>query len=229
MFKFKELYELWRSDNLLTQALNDTYAMLESTNEMFRESVKSLRLSDDGEMGIDVFEKDHIVNKYEQEVRRKVLKHLVITGGVNIIPGLILTSIVIDIERIGDYTKNIMELAVAHPKRLSCGKYEEDIRRIEKGTEKVFEKIIPALKETDKDTARRLMKEDYALVRLCDDIVAALIKNEEPALTRSDFVTTALYVRYLKRIMAHLMNVASSVVNPFEGLGFREDEEYERK
>ncbi|MCK4774824.1 MAG: PhoU domain-containing protein, partial [Candidatus Krumholzibacteria bacterium] len=101
MFRFKELIELWRSDNLLTQALNDSHLMLESTEEMFTESVKSLRESDTGEMGVDVYKKDQIVNEYQREVRGKVLKHLAITGGANIIPGLILTSIVIDIERIG--------------------------------------------------------------------------------------------------------------------------------
>jgi phosphate transport system protein len=118
MFRFGEIIELWRSDNLLTQAFSDSYAMLQSTHEMFRASVKSLRHSDNGEMGFDVYEKDQMVNKYEREVRQKVLKHLAITGGANLIPGLILTTIVIDIERIGDYTKNIKDLAMTHPKLL---------------------------------------------------------------------------------------------------------------
>ena len=108
MFRFKELIELWRSDNLLTQAVNDSHVMLESTYEMFKESVASLRESDGGEIEIDIYEKDRMVNQYEQEVRRKVLKHLVITSGVNIIPGLILTSIVIDIERIGGKRPSLM-------------------------------------------------------------------------------------------------------------------------
>ncbi|MCH7548427.1 MAG: PhoU domain-containing protein, partial [Candidatus Krumholzibacteriota bacterium] len=79
MFNFRELIELWRTDNLLDQALNDTYTMLESTQEMFRESVRSLRQSDSGEMQLNVYEKDELVNKYEQKVRHKVLKHLAIT------------------------------------------------------------------------------------------------------------------------------------------------------
>ena len=118
MFNFRELIELWRKDNLLDQALRDTYAMLESTEEMFRESVASLRHSDKGDMKLNVYEKDEQVNRYAREVRHKVLKHLAITGGAHLIPGLILTSIVIDMERVGDYTKNIMDLAVAHPRRL---------------------------------------------------------------------------------------------------------------
>ena len=70
MFRFKELLELWRSDNLLTQALNDSHVMLESTYEMYQGSVRSLRLSDGGELEFDIYEKDRMVNRYEQEVRR---------------------------------------------------------------------------------------------------------------------------------------------------------------
>ena len=109
---FKELYELWKGDNSLTQAVNDSHRMLEQTLEMFRESVRSLRQSDDGDLKLNVYESDQAVNEYMHQVRRKVHKYLAVTGGLNIIPGLILTSIVIDIERIGDYTKNITDLAL---------------------------------------------------------------------------------------------------------------------
>ncbi len=47
---FKELYELWKGDNSLAQAVNDSHRMLEQTLEMFRESVRSLRQSDDGNL-----------------------------------------------------------------------------------------------------------------------------------------------------------------------------------
>ena len=70
MFRFKELIELWRADNSLTQGLNDSHVMLESTYQMIRESVESLRESDRGEIGMNIHEKDQMVNKYEQVVRR---------------------------------------------------------------------------------------------------------------------------------------------------------------
>lgn len=226
MFRFKELIELWRSDNLLTQAVKDSHVMLESTYEMFRESVASLRESDSGKIKIDIYEKDRMVNKYEQDVRRKVLKHLVITSGVNIIPGLILTSIVIDIERIGDYTKNIMELAVAHPKRLQTGKYEDELAKIEKGVMQLFEGVIPAIKTSDRAAAVKLMDESMWITPSCDRILNELIKTETPSFRASDAASTALYTRYLKRVSAHLRNIMSGVVNPFERIGFvREEDE----
>ena len=225
MFNFRELIELWRTDNLLEQALQDTYAMLESTQEMFRESVRSLVHSDRGEMKLNVYEKDQQVNKYEREVRHKVLKHLAITGGANIIPGLILTSIVIDMERIGDYTKNIMDLAVAHPRRLNKGKYKDQIAKIESGVSELFDQLIPAFRKTDKQAAKKLIDENWWMLKSCDEVLTGLIKEGDPSIGVSDAVATGIYSRYLKRTTAHLINIASSVVNPFEGIGFHPEKD----
>jgi phosphate uptake regulator len=166
-----------------------------------------------------------MVNRYEQKVRRKVLKHLAITGGVNIIPGLILTSIVIDVERIGDYTKNIMDLAEAHPKKLTCGSFEADIAKIEAKVEQLFGQVIPVFKETDKEKARSLIQDHWWILKRCDEILSTLISDGDPELSVSDAVSTGVYARYLKRITAHLINIASSVVNPFEGIGFHPDKD----
>ena len=223
MFNFRELIELWRSDNLLKQALADSHEMLESTQEMFRESVRSLRNSESGEVRFNVYDKDIQVNKYEREVREKVLKHLAITGGANIIPGLILTSIVIDIERLGDYTKNIMDLAVDHPRKLTCGDYEDDVRTVEKGVTDLFARVIPAVKQTDKDAAGKLVNEYLWIAKKCDAMLGELIREEGQSLSLGDAVSTALYVRYLKRVAGHLLNIATSVVNPFRAIGFVKD------
>ena len=188
------------------------------------ESVKTLRETDSAEMGINIYEMDQVVNRYQQEVRTKVMKHLAITGGVNIIPGLILTSIVIDVERIGDYTKNIMDLAVSHPERLICGGHEVDVARIEKGVALMFDGIVPALRTSDKDAARELRENNWWMLKRCDEITTDLTQSDDPSLNSRDAVSTALYARYLKRIAAHLMNITSSILNPFERVGFREDE-----
>ena len=225
MFRFGEIIELWRSDNLLTQAVNDSHRMLENTHTMFTESVKSLRRSDNGEMGVNVYEQDQMINRYEREVRSKVLKHLAITGGANLIPGLILTSIVIDIERIGDYTKNIKDMAIAHPKKLECGIFEADMQRIEAGVEALFEKAIPALKSSDKDTARELVADNWWMLKKADEILNELINEKDPSLRSGAAVATGMYGRFLKRIAAHLMNVLTSVMNPFESIGFHGNDE----
>ena len=193
MLRFKELIELWRTANSMTQALEESHVMLENTSKMFTASVRSLRQSDSSEVDIDIYAMDHQINQYEQDVRRKVLKHLAITGGTNMIPGLILTSIVIDIERIGDYTKNIKDLASHHPTRLTAGRYDADLIQIETGVGEVYAQILPMLKSSDAKGARQLMEGHWWILRKCDDIVTELIGSTDPDITPTDAVATALY------------------------------------
>ncbi len=220
---FKELYGLWKGDSSLTKALNEAHQILEHAREMFEESIKSLRTNDKGDFEIDIYQKDKVINKFILEARRKVLKYLAITGG-NLVPGLILTSIVIDIERIGDYTKNITDLAVVHPKRLKCGKFDEDFTAIETTLVKLFTELVPIFKNSDKAGAARLLNDHYWTLKKCDEIVNELIQEKQEFSCRNA-VTCALYTRYLKRVGAHLFNIASSIVNPFELIGFKSEDE----
>lgn len=224
MLKFKELYELWRRDNFHKQALEETYQMLETTREMFDKSIYSLRYLEDSEIGTDIYVMDKKVNEYLQDVRRKVFKHLAVTGGANLIPGLILISIVIDVERIGDYTKNITDIAKAHPGKLHCGIHEGRVIKIEKAITDMFKNIIPCIRKSDREMGHVLISSNEWITKECDKIVTELIQNPDPNLSAGDSVTIALYVRYMKRVAAHLLNVASSVVNPFDKVGFREEQ-----
>ena len=117
--KFKELFG---SENLLDIAFDTTLTMLEYDHKMYTASKKTLRESDTDELPFDIKSLDRQINKYEREVRRNVLTHLSVAGTQNLVPGLALISIVIDVERIGDYTKNIAGLASLHKMKLKGGK-----------------------------------------------------------------------------------------------------------
>ena len=55
-----------------------------------------------------------------------------------------------------------------------------------------------------------------------ESIVGDMIANKDKNMSTSDAVSLAMYARYLKRINAHLTNIASAIVNPFPRIGFRE-------
>ena len=229
MIKFKELYELWRRDNLFDQAIKDSRQMLRNTSEMYEEAVKSLRERDEGEIKTDVYKKDHEINLFQKEVRNKITKHLAITGGANLIPGLILTSIIIDIERIGDYTKNIADLTFAHPKRLKCGKYEKEVKKIEKECLNLFQDAIDLNESSNKVAAQAILDKRRWVTKKCDEIIVELIQEERKIKSAGIAVMTALYIRYLKRVAAHLLNIITSVTSPFEKIGFLKMEDADDK
>lgn len=220
----KEFLDLFRRESPLNQAFERSREMLAVDREMFVEATRSLRERDDSRIEIDVYAKDQMINAYEREVRRKVYTHLTLSGGKDLNAGLVLASVVIDIERIGDYTKNIVELALHHPKRLNCGVFDNDVRKIETTVKTMFELLLETLPSSDESKAREVMSEHWWLSRRADEIVNALVEKNEPSLPGTQSVTTALYCRYLKRISSHLMNIASSVVNPFERIGFKSED-----
>lgn len=220
---WKELLKAWKADNLMEQAWDESIQMLEIDREMFLEAARVLRESDDAEINTAVRKRDKEVNRYERDVRRKVMTHCAVAGPSELPGGMVLVSIVIDIERIGDYCKNILDLAEAHPKRLSLPDYEESISVVEQEVRRRFDQTIDLLREHDTDRARELMatfKSDVS--RMCDQLVVDAVAGKVTPLWPGDAAALALYARYLKRIGAHLNNVITSIVNPFERIGFRE-------
>ncbi len=217
---FKELLSFFKGKNLIEEAFDESIKMLKYDYDMFMAVKKSLRERDTEEIDCDVYKHDKLINKYEREVRKKVMLNLSITGSTFLNAGLVLVSIVIDIERIGDYMKNIAELAKHHPLRLKAGIYEERIQKIEKIVEDKFPAVIKALQESDEVLAREKMDEHKEVSRTCDEILFSLIKEEDKSIRPSEAVTITLYTRYLKRINSHLTNIATSIVNPFHRIGF---------
>lgn len=221
---FKEFFDLFRKESLLKQAYNRSLEMISEDREMFLAAMKSLREHDDAKIDIDIYAKDQMINAYEREVRRHVLTHLTVAQGQNAHAGLALVSIVVDIERIGDYTKNIVALALQHPGRLTCGSFESDVRKMESTVKTMFNLMIEALPAGDAAKSKEVMSEHWWIAKRSDEIIDQLVAKGDEALSATDAVSTAMYARYLKRISAHLMNIASSVVNPFDRIGFRSEE-----
>ena len=216
----KELMKIFKGDSLLDKAWKQSYEMLDITKDMFIEGMKSLRDRDHNKLETMIYDQDIAVNKYEREVRKNVFNHLTVAGMEDIYSGLVLVSIIIDIERLGDYTKNIVELAENHPKKLKGGKFEKDLKKVEEAIIHSFSEVRVSFEDGDTEKASFLLKEYDWVNKLCDERVIDYIKEKDDTVTTCDAVTLALYFRFLKRINSHLRNVASSVVNPFHKIGF---------
>jgi len=217
---FKKWLAIFKKDNLLHRAYQQSFEMLDITQAMYSEARESLRQREDSEVSLKVKETDKRVNSYEREVRRKVFSHLVVVGPANLPSGLALVSIIIDIERIGDYAKNMVELALDHPGKLHGGEFEEMISRIEGAVGDNFIQTKECLVKECADTAAELL-EKYAWINdACDEIVVDVVQEKDKTIKPGDAAALVLYTRYLKRINSHLRNITTSVINPFDRIGF---------
>ena len=220
---WKELIQLFKKDNLFEQAYQEAAGMLDTDAAMYDASVEALRRSDTAEVKFDIYDADKGVNRSERGVRKKVMTHLVISGETNLASGLSLVSVVIDIERIGDYTKNIYDLAVHHPLRLEGGPVEENLQKVEALVSSDFKSMIEVFKDRDEDKARLIMN-NYkdGLSDACEEISNSILTGTVTELNSSDATAVSLYARFLKRIASHSRNIVTSVVNPFHRIGYRE-------
>lgn len=220
---WRNVLNIFNKDNLYTRALTESHEMLDLDLRMIEASVESLRRSDDGSIAIDIHKMDKQINRFERDVRQKVLTHLAVSGPGDLSGGLVLVSIIIDIERIGDYAKNIHDLARFHPPRLHGGSVENDLAEVERQTLALFRQTAEAFRENDPEKARRVMA-GYkdGLSADCESIVERLVRGEVKDVSPGTATAAALYARYLKRIGGHSRNIVTSVVNPFHRIGYRE-------
>lgn len=217
---WKEIMKLFKKDSLCEEAFEEAIEMLRVSRGMFNDAIASLR--EEGGLDVDIYARDRQINKYERDVRRKIVTHLAISSNPDANMGLVLTAIVIDIERVGDYTKNIVELAATCNYAFKGGEIEGEIGEIENTVVSMFDDIIFALEKSDTEKARKIYAEHEALAHLVEESIQRLIRGEMLTGDSGNAVTAALYLRYLKRISAHLKNVATSIVNPYYRIGFRE-------
>src|SRR5690606_23113220 len=223
---WKNVLSIFTKDDLFTQALHESHQMLDIALGMFDASVESLRRRDDGSIDIDIYKLDKDVNRFERDVRRKVMTHLAVSGPADLASGLVLVSVVIDIERIGDYAKNIYDLARWHPRRLHGGSLEPKVADIETRVGELFREMVTAFKQNGVDKARHIMvtyKEQLSAE--CEELVEGIVSVKTTDLAADDAAALVLYVRYLKRIAAHSRNLVSGLVNPFHRIGYREKKE----
>jgi len=222
MSVFKNLVNIWKSEDSLSQAWTSSNEMLTLSHEMFTDAISALRSGEKNKVIKSIKQRDTYINKYQRDIRKKVVTYYSISKDVtNIDSGLVLINMVVDIERIGDYTKNILDLAKHHPKKLISEKISDDLRVIEKAVVERFENTIKAVKEMDEEVAKELIKSYRSdLGKLSDNLVASSISGELQIGEEHRASSMVLYARYLKRIGAHLKNITSVVVNPFESIGY---------
>ncbi len=215
-------FGLLRDHSLLDVSRGLSLDMLRTTHEMFRIVVQAIREEANPPVQGKLRLLDQQVNKGQQEVRRKVFEALSLSQGKNLGDGLRLLNIVIDLERIGDYTKNVAELDAMFPRSLEFGEYTAVVEEVLDATARMFEITHAVVEHGKREDAEQGLALYQRVALICDSHIekAILYKVDEDTVPR-DLVGLVLLMRYMKRVAAHLKNVCSTEVNPFHRIGFR--------
>lgn len=163
----------------------------------------------------DLFKTDQKINKAEQVLRRYLVVHASVHGAAEFPTCLVLMSIAKDAERIGDYCKNMFDVASRMPLDPDSPNGEA-VMRCKDRVSSLLGKMIEAYGKQDPEIAKEHLRECDDIEDFCDKQVDALIEAGGGA----DHVATALALRHLKRIVSHSKNITTSIVMPVDKLDF---------
>lgn len=164
---------------------------------------------------------DRQINLTEIEIRRELLVHISVHGTADAGEMLVFMNMIKDLERIGDYNKNIFDLALEGVSFSGA----EDLEQILGFRDELSSRIAlmgEILDTRDEDRARAYIERGDQLRREFDGLVNELVHATAPALVA---VPRALLYRFLKRVAAHCANVATAVVMPVDRLDYFDEDD----
>lgn len=169
------------------------------------------------DVGEEIRAADQKVNRLEREIRRELVVHASVFGGIQSPAVLVYMSVVKDVERIGDYAKNLLDLAIDGA-NLSLAPDAAMWRELGTEVTEMITSAAAAFRDRDSEACHRIRSRGDVLLDRFDAEVSALIRaGDDPG---AQAVARALAFRYFKRIVAHLMNLLSGVVMPLDRLDF---------
>ena len=221
---FRELLSIFRSKDVLAEMGENFTRMLQLAHEMTLTAGAVFFGKKIPQQERDyLYQQDIRVNQSERSIRKQVVAHLSIQGNRLDVPYcLLLMSLVKDVERLGDYAKNILELADVGPDQFPEDEVVTELQSIRQGVEDLFEAALKILSSSESDQALRLIREGREIAQRSDSLIESIARANYDAST-----TTALVLgtRYYKRIGGHLLNVISSVVMPLHKVDYFDEDE----
>jgi phosphate uptake regulator len=215
-----------REEDGLEQVERQLLRMLADDRHSFDLAASALIGGADPEVvGPELAETDQRVNVAEQEIRRQLVVHASVHQAVDIPTMLVYMSIVKDAERIGDYAKNVFDLAAAGADFSDADDRDELVSFWERVSTYITE-AADTYADRDEERAAELIATGDELCDHFDERVDRLVTTEQPG---REAVPRALLFRHLKRIVAHLMNLLSAVVMPLDKLDFFDEDHVERR
>jgi phosphate transport system protein len=215
-------FGLLKDHSLVDASRRRALEMLRTTHEMYRIGMMALEEDASPPVQDKLRLLDQQVNQGQQEVRQKVFEALSLSQGKDLLAGLRLLNIVIDLERVGDYTKNLAELDAMFPRSLDFGEYTMVVQEVVDKTGQLFSITHQVIEHGRQEDAERGLAVYQRIKLLCDSHIKLAVQFEtaDDSVPRA-LVAMVLLLRYLKRVGAHLKNVCSAEVNPFHRIGYR--------
>ena len=222
---FKNLRSFWKGRHFLDEVYNEFREMLEGAERMFEMVCRALlQNADEANLGQKIHDADKQINKLQKQMRRRIIEHLALQPTVDVSACLILMSVVKDGERLGDYCKNLYEVVELLSEPIERQEYAEYFNELDRDIVALFGYTQSAFFEADEEKARLTWDVENRIAKRCDRIVERIAKAP---LSTNRAVCFALIARHYKRIVAHLVNIATSSILPLSDIDYFDERRLE--
>jgi phosphate uptake regulator len=212
------MFSIFRDADQLETAESQLDAMFTNGARLFDLAIEAIfAWQEPEEVQDELWSLDKNLNRTERAVRRELLIHGTVRGA-EVDQGLMLSymSVAKDLERIGDYCKNIWDLANIGVS-FADDSDTDKLRNHAKGVASLLAEGKEAFVSEDHEAIHELIAQIQENAASYDSRVTRYLRSEKPGKRE---VPRALYFRYLKRISAHLGNALTSVVMPVDRIDF---------
>jgi phosphate uptake regulator len=219
---FKNLLSFWKGKDFLSEVFGEFKDMLDDSEKMFTMVCGRLLEGTNGpDMKQEIYDIDKKVNLLQKDIRKRIVEHLSLQPTVDVTACLVLMSVVKDAERLGDYCKNLYQVSEYLLKPIDKAIFETHFDHLDKEILALFGQTKDAFIDADEDKAKASWEYHRRINRSCDKIVEDLVRCD---LSVNEAVCLVLIARYFKRIVSHLVNIATSVVLPLSDLDYYDEE-----
>ncbi len=207
---FERLFGPGAQSTLIDAAYRDVSEMLKQSARMLDFALAAV--FDNQPLEVDLDRMDDAIDENERMVRRSVLEHLAVNPRTDLVASLVLASMVQDAERIGDFARGLGELT-SLAKSPRSGPFRDELAALSGQLRPLFSVCEEAFRDDDPEKARRVMAAHRELKDRLQDVIRRVADSD----TSADMaVVYSGAARILRRISAHLSNIASSVVQPYD-------------
>ena len=168
----------------------------------------------------DLYNTDKAINELHREVRREMIIHSAVNSRNLDIP-LLLSYMTMskDIERIGDYCKNLFEIAETG-NSFAKGDDLATYMELKNDIGKLIVYLQSCLNLDDESKVQDLITLGSSLNNDLDEKITALLEDKEKIQYP---VATTLFYRYLKRIVSHIVNAATAIIMPTDQIDYLDE------
>jgi len=163
------------------------------------------------------------VNKLQRRIRKQVILHLSVGDNSADLPYcLVLMSLVKDVERIGDYAKELADLVNLSDEPLPEDENLAELKEIRASAETQFEGATGVFESQDREKAIELISCGRDTVDRCEQLTGNIAYSDYRA---GATVKMVLAVRFYERIAGHVLNLLSSIVMPLHKLDYYDEKD----